>query len=250
MAQVGVHGLVGLFVGELVLTRFVKSRLARRALVWGFVVGNILPDLDYVAVIPTYPVDRILALHMHRTFSHSLGAAMAIWIAFEVIAFLLRDEYARFLGYGLAWGVIGHILLDILVWFSPIDVFWPASVWGIIPPVNLWGWYNTPFLVGQLLGAAEFLAFALYYDRLAALGQALGTNPDDLPMVRRMATLCLLIWAVLTGLAIDIPVETYNAFVYVAMGLIFMPAVLYLTWRMQPTIELWAVRGMKRSLGR
>jgi hypothetical protein len=242
MAQVGLHGLAGLVIGERILTRFVKNRIARRALLWGFVVGNIMPDLDYVAVVATFPVDQTLALHLHRSFSHSLLAALAVALGFELIALLLRDQYARFLGYGLAWGIVGHVLFDMLIWFSPVDVFWPLSVWGIIPPVNLWSWWQTSFMTGQLLGAGEFLAFAVYYDRLAAMGQALGTNPEDVPMVQRMATLCLIIWAVLTGLAIDFPVMTYNAVVYVALGLVFMPAVMYLTWKMQPTIEVWAVK--------
>lgn len=241
MAQVGLHGLAGLVIGERILTKFVKNRTARRALLWGFVVGNIMPDLDYVAVVATYPVDQILAMHLHRSFSHSLLMALAVGVGFELIALLLQDQYARFLGYGLAWGIVGHGLFDTLIWFSPVDLFWPLSVWGIVPPVNLWSWWSTSFMTGQLLGAGEFLAFFAYYDRLAYLGERLGTNPDDLPMVRRMATLCLLIWALLTGLALDVPVKTYNALVYIALGLVFMPAVMYLTWKMQPTIELWAV---------
>jgi hypothetical protein len=246
MAQVGLHGLAGLVIGERILPLFVQNRTARRALLWGFLLGNMLPDLDYLAVIATYPVDQRLAMHLHRSFSHSALAVLAVAVGFEIISLLLRDQYARFLGYGLAWGIVAHILFDILVWFSPVDVFWPASVWGIIPPVNLWSWWRTPFIVGQVLGASEFLAFAFYYDRLAAVGQALQTNLDDLPMVRRMATLCFLTWAILTGLAIDIPVTTYNALVYVPMGIVFMPAVLYLTWRMQPTIEYLAAAAPRK----
>lgn len=238
MGQVGLHALTGLVVGQQLLSDSVRGGEARRALLFGFVIGNIIPDLDFIAVVGVYPVNHTLAWHLHRGFSHSLLASFAIGIGFYIAAVLMRDNYVRWLGYGLALGVASHFVEDIFIWFSPVDIFWPASVFGVIPPVNIWEWFTTPPLVGQLLGAAEFAAFGIYYDYLASLAVSLGTNREMVKPTRRMATVCYLIWAVLTALCFDIPEPTFTLYLYIPMGVVFMPAVLYITWRMQDTIEL------------
>lgn len=241
MGQVGLHGLTALVVGEYVLSGMVEKPVAKRALVYGFALGNFLPDLDFLAVVAMYPQNHELAMHLHRGFSHSLLAVIALMTGFSAAAALMRDTYFRYLGIGLALGVVGHFTEDIFIWFAPVDVFWPASLFGYIPPIDLWWWWETPEVVGRLLGAAEFGAFALYYDYLVNLAVQYGTNQDMVPMVRRMATTCWLIFAVLTALAVDLPNKTFEMALYVPMGIVFMPAVFYTTWRMQATIEVLAV---------
>ncbi|HYF93156.1 MAG TPA: metal-dependent hydrolase [Symbiobacteriaceae bacterium] len=247
MGQVGLHGLTGLVVGEYLLSSYVEKPAARRALLFGFTMGNLIPDLDFLAVVAMYPQDQALAMHLHRGFSHSLLAATALIVGFYAAGALMRDLYVRYLGYGLALGIVAHFTEDIFIWFSPVDIFWPASVFQIIPPVNLWHWWSTPPIVGRLLGAAEFGAFALYYDYLVRLAVAYGTNEEIVPLARRMATACWTTWALLTALALDLPNRTFDLTLYVPMGIIFMPAVFYITWRMQATIEVLAVQR-KQSL--
>ncbi|HEY3363779.1 MAG TPA: metal-dependent hydrolase [Symbiobacteriaceae bacterium] len=237
MAQVGIHALTGLVLGEALLSGSVPSRTRQRALIFGYVLGNIVPDLDYLAAVGAYPVSHTLALHLHRGFSHSLLAALALLVGFFVSSWLMDDPYLRYLGYGLAAGVATHMALDIFVWFAPVDVFWPASEFGIIPPVNLWWWYNAPVLVGRLLGAFEFGAFGLYYDHLAKLAISYRTDLDAVASLERMATVCWITWAVLSALSLDVKADTYDIWFYIPMGLIFMPSCLYLTWRCQATIE-------------
>ena len=241
MGQVGLHGLTGLVVGEYLLSSFVEKPAARRALLFGFSLGNFLPDLDFLAVVAMYPQNHTLAMHLHRGFSHSLLAVAALIVGFCGAGLLMRDTYVRYLGYGLALGVASHFTEDMFIWFAPVDVFWPASVFHLIPPIDLWSWWETPPLIGRLLGASEFAAFGLYYDYLVRLAVAFRTNQDIIPSVRRLATACWIIFAVLTALAVDLPNKTFEMALYVPMGIVFMPAVFYTTWRMQATIEVLAV---------
>ncbi|HWI52675.1 MAG TPA: metal-dependent hydrolase [Symbiobacteriaceae bacterium] len=241
MGQVGLHGLTGLVVGEYLLSSYVEKPAARRALLFGFSLGNFLPDLDFLAVVAMYPQNHTLAMHLHRGFSHSLLAAVALFVGFCGAGLLMRDTYVRYLGYGLALGVAAHFTEDIFIWFAPVDVFWPASVFHLVPPIDLWSWWETPPLIGRLLGASEFAAFGLYYDYLVRLAVAFGTNQDMIPSVRRMATSCWIIFAVLTALAVDLPNKTFEMALYVPMGIVFMPGIFYITWRMQATVEMLAV---------
>ena len=245
MGQVGLHGLAALVVGEHVLNRFVADTATRRGLLFGFAMGNLAPDLDFLAIVAMYPRDHSLAMHLHRGFSHSLLAAAALAAGFCLMGLLMAHPYVRYLGFGLGLGVIGHFTQDIFIWFMPVDIFWPASIYGIIPPVDLWSWWETPPLFGRLLGAAEFAAFALYYDCLVRMAVTFGTDSHMIPAVRRMATACWIIFAVLTALAVDLPNPTFEMALYVPMGIVFMPAVFYITWRMQTTIELLAVHGRR-----
>lgn len=243
MGQVGLHGLVGLVVGKELITAYVTDRELKKPLMFGFVMGSLAPDLDYLAAVGMYPTDPDLALHLHRTFSHSLLAVATVLVGFSILAFILNDDYLKYLGRGFALGILAHLTLDIFVWFSPVDVFWPASVYGIIPPVNLWRGYAPPEVLVRLLGAAELAAYALYYGYLAKAARRLGTDQEMLPMLDRMAAFCWDCWAVLSALAID-PRTTLNPlYAYIPIGVIFVPGCFYLTWRLEPTIEELAAAG-------
>lgn len=247
MGQVGLHGLFGLVVGEKLVVPFVEDRLARRGLMFGFVMGNLAPDLDFISVISMYPIDQTLAIHLHRGFTHSVLAAAATVVGFTMTSALLRDKYLRYIGYGFALGIVGHFTKDMFMWFASVDIFWPASLYGMVPRVDFWFWFNPPPVLGRLMGAAELGAFGLYYDYLTRAAVTLQTDSEMVPMLRRWSTLCWVCWAVLSALALDLPDTEFDLYMYIPMGLIFMPASFYLTWRMQTTIELLGVFGWPRQ---
>ncbi len=238
MGQVGLHALTGLVVGERLLMAYAPDRKARRALMFGFVMGNIAPDLDYTAMVGLYPVNQALALHMHRSFSHSLLAAVALAFGLGTAAALMRDRYLRSFAWGLSLGVVAHFTMDIFLWFAPVDIFWPASVYGIIPPVDIWSWWEPPPFLPQLMSAAEYAALALYYTGLLRLARRLHTNPEMVRPLRRMAVTCWVVWAIASALILDLPGHLLELIHYVPLGLIFLPACYYLTWRMRSTIEV------------
>lgn len=241
MGQVGLHGLTGLVAGSYMLDGISNNPKLRRALLYGFTMGNLAPDLDFLAVVTMYPIDQQLAIHLHRGFTHSLLAATVMVTGCVIIGLLMRHNYIRHLGYGLALGIVAHFVEDIFIWFAPVDIFWPASVYGLIPPVDLWSWFPQPPLLGRLLGAAEFGAFALYFDYIARLADTLDTDREMIAPVRRMATASWVAWAILTALALELPDRLFDPLFYIPQGVIFTPACFYITWRMQATIELMAV---------
>jgi membrane-bound metal-dependent hydrolase YbcI (DUF457 family) len=248
MGQVGLHAITGLVVGQHLLTSYVEEPSLRKALLFGFVMGNIVPDLDFLSVVGMYPHDPEMALHMHRGYTHSLLGATTIIMGFYLAGVIMKDSYVRYLGYGLALGHVVHFTSDIFLWFTPVDIFWPSSVFGVIPPIDLWYWYDTPPLLGRLMGAAEFAAFAFYYQYLIGLTKSLGTNPELLQSLQRMVNASWLVWCVTSAMAVDLSETQFIMFMYIPMGVIFMPACYYLTWRAQQTIEVLAVPLSERPL--
>ncbi len=243
MGQVGLHALFGLAVGEQLVAPWVQDRTGRRAMMYGFVMGNIAPDLDFLAVIAMYPVDNQMAVHLHRGFTHSLLAVVATLVGFTFASALTRDKYMRYLGWGFSLGIVGHFTKDIFLWFSSVDIFWPASIFGIIPRIDAWFWWTTPPLLGRLMGAGELAAFGLYYDHLVRLSSEQQTDLDMIPILQRMSAICWVTWALLTALSLDLPGTTFDMYMYIPLGLVFMPTCIYLTWRMQTTIEFTGLFG-------
>jgi hypothetical protein len=241
MGQLGLHGLTSLVAGEYLLSRYVPHAATRRALLFGFTMGSLMPDLDFLAVVGQYPVDNALAMHLHRSFSHSLLAALTLWAGFWAVGLVMGDRYVSRLGHGLAVGVAAHFTADMFFWFAPVDIFWPASVYGWLAPIDLWWWYDTPVLAGRLMGAAELAAYALYYDHLIRLAIAFGTNREMIAPIRRLATVCWVTWVLLTALSFDVADPSWDLYLYLPIGIVFVPSCFYVTWRMQPTIELLAV---------
>lgn len=250
MGQVGLHAITGLVVGQHLLASYVEEPPLRKALLFGFVIGSIVPDLDFLSVVGLYPVDPEMALHMHRGFTHSLLGATVIVMGFYLAGVIIKDNYARYLGYGLALGIIAHFTADIFMWFTPVDVFWPSSIFGVIPPIDLWSWYDTPPLLGRLMGAAEFAAFAFYYQYLVFLIGSLKTDPELLQPLERMVNASWIAWCMTSAMAVDLSDSQFIMFMYIPMGVVFMPACYYLTWRAQQTIEQLAIPLPDKPLSR
>lgn len=162
MAQAGIHGMVGLAAG-----RWMPSR---RFIVLGLLLGNLLPDLDNLAVAAaTLSGGEVEGLH--RTFSHSLFFALALALLGMAAAAVSRRQRWGNLGIGLAAGVTLHTLLDLLIWFNGVELFWPLPSW-----VNLWPNVTPPEWYRQLMMPAEFLALALYFWALGTLPRRRSTE--------------------------------------------------------------------------
>ncbi|MFZ5816108.1 MAG: metal-dependent hydrolase [Bacillota bacterium] len=233
MAQVGIHALVGLVLGEQIRRRFNPDPNAG-SMALGFLVGSIAPDLDVIPVAAALPLDPELALLLHRSFSHSLFAVGVVWLVSLALSLLLRDRAIRLWGWGAGLGVGLHILLDLLFWFTPVDLFWPASALGLAGPVDLWSWWETPRLLGRLLAAAEFGAMALYFGALAARGAARGLPDRQVEAARRMQRFALGYGLLLLAASFLLGSETiYRILMLLPMALLSLPASLYLTVAMR-----------------
>lgn len=230
MAQSGFHGLIGLYGNQVFLQRSSLPEKERRDLKFGFVLGNILPDIDLIPLVLLYLFDSKLAMTMHRTFTHSFFTAGAIFLFF-----LLRNR--RGLGLGLMAGMVLHSLVDILVWFSGVELLWPLNLFGLPGGVNLWANYTPPEIISSLLGAADYLAYGLYFLYLGHLALRQETNMDFLPRLRLYTNLQWLLTAIFVALAFVVKLSLFNILHYGLFSLVMMPLAIFITIKLRPAIE-------------
>ena len=228
MAQAGIHGIVGLSVG--------RHLPQRRCLTLGFVLGNILPDVDMLALAVAYPFDRHLAFKMHRTFTHSLCCILITVAVFYFLSLRKGPPY-RYLGYGLGMGIGMHIALDFLLWFDGVDVLWPLSALGGPGEIDLWRWYQPPELVFKLLRAAEFLFASLYFLSLSIRAEASSTDLDFLERLRHLRWLQLVFFTAFVGLALSLRQDQFLFPFGLIYVFVMLPLVIYVTIRLRETVE-------------
>ncbi|MBT3187793.1 MAG: metal-dependent hydrolase [Anaerolineae bacterium] len=171
MAQAGIHGLVSMAVRKLTPKK--------EWLMLGIVLGNMLPDMDALAV--AYATLSGLDTHgLHRTFSHSIVVIFGFALVFYLISALLKRPRIGNLGVGLGIGMTMHALLDLIIWFRGVELFWP-----FYGEVNFWGGYTPPaWWYNKFEMAAEFLFIALFFLFLASLARKEKTNGDFLKTLR------------------------------------------------------------------
>ena len=152
MAQAGLHAAVGYQLRK-ILPYEVRLFPA-------LMFGSMLPDLDIIVVAIAsifYPINQAETI-FHRTFSHSFFTLIFVYLLFAILSELKNISLLKTIGKGLALGMLFHLLLDTLIWFSHIDLLWPLPV----EPVNLWHFFEVSPLVFQVLLALEFFCFRWY----------------------------------------------------------------------------------------
>jgi len=124
MAQAGIHGMVGVAVKKLAPKK--------EWLMLGIILGNMLPDMDALAV--AYATLTGGDTHgLHRTWSHSIITALGLVVIFYLIGAGAKRPRIGNLGLGLGIGMLMHDLLDLLIWFRGVEIFWP-----FYGEVNFW----------------------------------------------------------------------------------------------------------------
>lgn len=239
MAQAGFHGVMGIYLAvKLTRGRFsseVEDTGSRGVFGFGFILGNLLPDVDFFLLGPIYLFNSQLGLAMHRSWSHSVLTILL----FAAILWLIagrRAERGKMLALGVGSGMLLHALADMVVWFSSVDFLWPLGWLGIKSRVDLWAWYDPPRVVSNLLGAIDYLAFAVFFLYLGSLARKMGTNTAFLPRLRTFVRLNLALFVVYTVLSFFLG-NLFDIAHYALFILIFFPMALYVTVKMRPTIE-------------
>lgn len=204
---------------------------------WGLVLGNIIPDADFFLLGPTYFFNSSLALSMHRTWSHSVlvqgvVCLLLLWL------WARSDPARRGFVKGLWIGMLMHCAADVLMWFSGIDLLWPLGHWGVPSRVDLWAWFTPPGWLSNLLGAFDYLAFALFFAYLARVAVQRGV---DLDMVRRVRVANRALYgllAVFTMLSFVLARSPglYNVLDYAFFIVVFLPVEIWVLLRMRETI--------------
>lgn len=222
MAQAGIHSMLGVAVK--------KWSPARKWLMLGIVLGNLLPDADNIAVaIATLTGSSTEGLH--RTFTHSLFFVAAIIIVFYGMAWATKKDELRNLGLGLGLGVLMHIFLDLLIWFNGVEILWPLDSW-----VNLWEGVTPPEWWSKLMMPIENLFFALFFLLLASTARKRNTNEDYLPKLR--------IWTWVQGilfilfLVMVFTMDSGFMTIFGAVYLLSLGLAFGITIRMRDTVEV------------
>ena len=130
MAQAGIHGLVGIAMR--------KMSIKKEWLLLGIIVGNMAPDLDALAV--AYATLTGGDAHgLHRTWSHSIPFILLVVLIFYILSAVGKSRRVWNLGLGLGIGMLTHSLLDLVIWFRGVQLFWP-----FYPEINFWASYTPP----------------------------------------------------------------------------------------------------------
>jgi membrane-bound metal-dependent hydrolase YbcI (DUF457 family) len=221
MAQAGIHSILGVAVK--------KWSPARKWLMLGIVLGNLLPDADNLAVAAATLTGNSTE-GLHRTFTHSLFFVAAIIFVFYIIAWATKKGQISNLGIGLGIGVLMHILLDLLIWFNGVEILWPLDSW-----INLWEGITLPGWWSKLMMPIENLFFALFFLTLASIAHKQNTDEDFLPKLR--------IWTWVQGILFVVflvmvyTMESGFMTIFGAVYLLSLGLAFGITIRMRNTVE-------------
>jgi membrane-bound metal-dependent hydrolase YbcI (DUF457 family) len=148
MPQAGIHGLVGMSV------RKVAGK--KEWLLLGILLGSFVPDMDNVGVAVA-TLTKMPTEGIHRTMTHSVFFMTAVVIVFYVIGKWTKDARWNNLGLGLGLGMLLHSLLDLVIWFNGVNLFWPLG-----SEINFWANTTPPEWFMKFMDPAEFLCLGLY----------------------------------------------------------------------------------------
>lgn len=260
MAQFALHGVIGLSVAMAAgrmgaaeasapegvhqasrqAPRQDERRAARRK-AWagagfGLVLGSLLPDTDFLIMLPVYLFDSGVALGIHRTFTHSVITAAAV--AALLWLWLGRRDGGAPLAAGVGAGMLLHSVTDVFTWFGGVSLLWPLGFLGVPDRVDLWSWLMPPRWASNLLGAADYPILAAYFLWLSALGRRLGTDGAFLARLRRLVAPLWGLTAVFTALSFALSENgvVFDVLHYGVFVIIFVPLTLYVTVKMRATL--------------
>ena len=221
MAQAGMHGLVGMAVR--------KMAGKKEWLVLGLILGSFIPDMDNVGVAVA-TLTKMPTEGIHRTLTHSVFFMVAVAAAFYLISQWKKETRWLNLGLGLGLGMLLHSLLDFVIWFNGVELFWPLG-----GEINFWANSNPPeWFMTFLEQAAEFLFFGLFLWALGIWARKFSTDSEFLGKLRVWIWLEYALFAVFTGALIFGKVF---ATISGALYLFSLFMTFFVTIRMRKTVE-------------
>ena len=228
MPQNGIHAIVGIAAR--------KWMPQKEWLLLGVVLGNMFPDLDNLVV-----AFANLALGQsaqeagelyHRTFTHSVFTVLVMVVLFYVIAAFTQNEKWKNFGIGFGAGILMHILVDLLIWFNGVPLFWPLG-----GELNFWSGFETPAWLKIILDTGEFLAFGLYFLLLVSLSQRHNTDTGLQGSTRIWGYVELVLFIVFTALFFAVAAKGLIYQVFGALYLISLIVSMVITTKMKRTVE-------------
>jgi membrane-bound metal-dependent hydrolase YbcI (DUF457 family) len=208
----------------------------REWLLFGVVLGNMFPDLDNLVVaFATLALGQSAAEAgelYHRTFTHSIFTIVAAVILFYLVAAVTKNEKWKNFGIGFGAGILLHMLVDLVLWFNGVPLFWPLG-----GELNFWAWFEVPAWLKIILDTGEFLAFGLYFLLLVSLSRRYGTDAERQASTRIWGYAELILFIVFTALFFTIGTEGLIYQVFGALYLISLIVGMIITTKMKRTVE-------------
>jgi len=226
MAQAGIHAIVG------TLTR--KWMPKKEWLLLGVVLGNLFPDLDNLAVAYA-TLTRADSHGLHRTFTHSLFTISAVLILFYLIASLTKNQKWNNFGIGFGIGILMHILLDLVLWFSGVELVWPIRY-----ELNFWSWFTMPEWLKIILDTGEFLALGVYFLLLSSLARRQSTDPERQGSSKTWAYIEFSLFILFTVLFFGIGAKGLPYTIYGALYLLSLIIATVISIQMRKTVEAFS----------
>lgn len=229
MPQAGFHAMLGIVV---------RNWMPKKEwLLLGMVLGNIFPDLDnlvvaYATLFNHLTTEQAIEIY-HRTFTHSIFTVLVIVILFYMIAALTKNKKWKNFGLGFGIGILMHLLLDLVLWFNGVELFWPLSSYEL----NFWNWFVMPAWLKVLLDTGEFLAFGLYFFLLGSLARQYGTDRGRQGSSKVWAYIEFGLFVLFTALFFATSKSIYHT-VFGALYLLSLIVALVITVRMKQTLEV------------
>lgn len=221
MAQAGMHAMVGMAVK--------KMAGKKEWLLLGVLLGSFVPDMDNVGVAVA-TLTGASTEGIHRTLTHSVFFVVAVIAAFYLIGQMKKDARWNNLGLGLGLGILLHILLDLVLWFNGVAMFWPLG-----GEINFWANSAPPEWFMKFMDPAEFLFFALYLWALGAWAGKASTDGDFMKMHRVWMWLEAALFVIFTPLVYIMTKGFLTIFGALYLFSIFMA--FFVTIRMRKTVE-------------
>ncbi len=202
----------------------------REWLLLGAMLGSFVPDMDNLAVaaatLMKAPTEGI-----HRTVTHSVFTMVAVVVVFYFIAQWRKDARWNNLGLGLGLGMLLHSLLDFVIWFNGVELFWPIG-----GEINFWANVTPPEWWMKLMDPAEFLAFGLYLWLLGSWARKSSTDGEFMGKHRVWMWLEFALFVIFTPMFYLLAKKAYYT-IYGALYLFSLFAVFFVTIRMRKTVE-------------
>jgi len=224
MPQNGIHAIVG--------TVSRKWMPQKEWFVLGAVLGNMAPDLDNLVVAYATLAKLPDPEGYHRTFTHSIFTILAVVVLFYILAAVAKNEKWNNFGMGLGIGVLMHILLDLVLWFNGVELFWPIKY-----ELNFWSWFVMPAWLKIIMDTGEFLAFGLYFILLGSLARRYGTDAGRQGSSKIWAYVQFALFVFFTALFFSIGTKGLHYTIFGALYLLSMIIAMTVTIRMRKTVE-------------
>ena len=224
MAQAGLHGLVGMAVKKVVGKK--------EWLLLGVILGSFIPDMDNVGVAVA-TLTKMPTEGIHRTLTHSVFFMAAVVALVYAFGAMRKEPRWSNLGLGLGLGMLLHSLLDFVIWFDGVALFWPLG-----GEINFWpNGAPSQGLKDFLWWAAEFLAFGLYLWALGLWARNYAVNGDFLGKLRFWMWFEFAVFAIFTVILLTSGTSKMVETLSGALYLLSLFMTFFVTIRMRQTVE-------------